>query len=224
MERENPAVTASAAVQPAAPSIAPGETASGRYLNRELSWLDFNERVLEIAERRSLPLLERTKFLAIFSTNLDEFFQVRVGSLKMRLEAGITTSSGPADEPTSDKLRAIGARVRELIARRNALFRREIVPDLAAAGIHLSNLDDLDADDRHYLDSLFDDRLFPILTPLAVDPAHPFPYISNLSLNLAVVVRAPGELTRRIARVKVPRSFPASSWFRTASTSCRSSS
>ena len=208
MERENPAVTASAAVQPAAPSTAPGETASGRYLNRELSWLDFNERVLEIAERRSLPLLERTKFLAIFSTNLDEFFQVRVGSLKMRLEAGITTSSGPADEPTSDKLRAIGARVRELIARRNALFRREIVPDLAAAGIHLSNLDDLDADDRHYLDSLFDDRLFPILTPLAVDPAHPFPYISNLSLNLAVVVRAPGELTRRIARVKVPPIVP----------------
>src|SRR5262245_62166694 len=208
LERENPAVRANAAVQPAGPSISPGETASGRYLNRELSWLDFNERVLEVAERRSLPLLERTKFLAIFSTNLDEFFQVRVGSLKMRLEAGITTSSGPDDELTSDKLRAIGARVRELITRRNALFRREIVPDLAAAGIHLSNLDDLDAEDRRYLDDLFDDRLFPILTPLAVDPAHPFPYISNLSLNLAVVVRAPGELTRRIARVKVPPIVP----------------
>ena len=188
-------------------SLAARDRPAGRYLNRELSWLDFNERVLAVAVRRSLPVLERAKFLAIFSTNLDEFFQVRVGSLKMRLQAGIA-ASGRDEETTSDKLRAIGARVRELVARRNDVFATQLVPDLAAAGIHLSNWDDLDADDRRFLDRLFDERLFPILTPLAVDPAHPFPYISNLSLNLAVVVRAPGELTRRTARVKVPPLLP----------------
>ena len=176
-----------------------------RYISRELSWLDFNEHVLAFAERRTLPVLERAKFLAIFSDNLDDFFQVRVGSLKMQLEAGIAAgSTGDAHE----KLDAITARVHELLARRTAVFAEEVVPDLAAAGIRLSNWDELDAEDRAFLDAMFDEQLFPILTPLAVDPAHPFPYISNLSLNLAVVVRAPGELTKRIARVKVPPLLP----------------
>ena len=180
---------------------------ASRYLNRELSWLDFNDRVLAYAERRQLPVLERVKFLAIFSSNLDEFFQVRVGTLKMRLRAGIAASSTDV-QPTSDRLRSIADRVRDTIVRRNALFANQVVPDLNAAGIRLSNWDELDSGDREHLDRMFEEQLFPTLTPLAVDPAHPFPYISNLSLNLAVVVRAPGELTRRIARVKLPKLFP----------------
>jgi len=179
---------------------------TSRYLNRELSWLDFNERVLAYANRRSLPVLERAKFFAIFSNNLDEFFQVRVGSLKMQLEAGVGPSAD--DESIHARLDGISERVREVVARRNASFAQQLVPDLASAGIRLSDWDSLDDEDREFLDRMFDEQLFPILTPLAVDPAHPFPYISNLSLNLAVVVREPGELTRRIARVKVPQSLP----------------
>jgi polyphosphate kinase len=188
-------------------SLATQDKPADRFLNRELSWLDFNEHVLAFAERPSVPVLERAKFLAIFSDNLDEFFQVRVGTLKVQLEAGIG-ARGPGEETTGEKLSAISTRVRDLIARRSVVFAAQLVPDLAAAGIHLSNWDELDADDRAYLDKMFDEQIFPILTPLAVDPAHPFPYISNLSLNLAVVVRAPGELTKRIARVKVPPLLP----------------
>src|SRR5262249_36110345 len=159
---------------------------------------------LALAERRSLPLLERTKFLAIFSNNLDEFFQVRVGGLKMQLEAGLGLKDG--DGPR-ERLQAIGERVRTLLTRRDALFAAH-VHDLAAAAIHLSDWDQLDDDERAYLECLFEERILPVLTPLAVDPAHPFPYISNLSLNLAVVVRAPDELTRRLARIKVPPLLP----------------
>jgi polyphosphate kinase len=179
----------------------------GRFLNRELSWLDFDERILALADRRNLPVLERAKFFAIFSDNLDEFFQVRVGGLRMQLEAGLSSGGADADS-TNDRLTKINARVRELVASRDASFTGGLVPDLAAAGIRLSDWDDLGAEDQAFLDGVFDEQLFPVLTPLAVDPAHPFPYISNLSLNLAVVVRAPGELTRRIARVKVPQSLP----------------
>ncbi len=198
-------------MSPAAPEVAPApvapDRAPGRFLNRELSWLDFDERILALADRPSLPVLERAKFFAIFSDNLDEFFQVRVGSLKMKLEARLP-SSGSDEETTNDRLTKINARVRELVAKRDESFVSNLVPDLAAAGIRLSDWDELDAEDQAYLDALFDEQLFPVLTPLAVDPAHPFPYISNLSLNLAVVVRVPGELTRRIARVKVPQSLP----------------
>jgi len=198
----------------AARAAAPGDTEagaeverpSGRFLNRELSWLDFDERILALADRRSLPVLERAKFFAIFSDNLDEFFQVRVGSLRVQLQAGLASKAD--NETARDRLGRINGRVRELVAERDASFTNKLVPDLAAAGIRLSNWDDLDAEDRAYLDRLFDEELFPVLTPLAVDPAHPFPYISNLSLNLAVVVRGPGELTRRLARVKVPQSLP----------------
>jgi polyphosphate kinase len=187
-------------------SVAPEEPQS-RYLNREMSWLDFDERILELANRQSLPVLERAKFFAIFSDNLDEFFQVRVGSLRMRLAAGLASSSS-ADETIHDRLTKINGRVRELVAERDASFASHLVPDLAASGIRLSDWDELDETDQAFLDRLFDEELFPVLIPLAVDPAHPFPYISNLSLNLAVVVRVPGELTRKIARVKVPQSLP----------------
>jgi polyphosphate kinase len=179
------------------------------YLNREMSWLDFDERILALATRRALPVLERAKFFAIFSDNLDDFFQVRVGSLKVRLEAGLPLASpGSESETTHERLTKINDRVRELVAERDASFAIQLVPDLAASGIKLSDWDDLDLEDQAFLDRLFDEELFPVLIPLAVDPAHPFPYISNLSLNLAVVVRAPGELTRRLARVKVPQSLP----------------
>ncbi|HKC21625.1 MAG TPA: polyphosphate kinase 1 [Gaiellaceae bacterium] len=177
----------------------------GRYLNRELSWLDFNARVLALAERRSLPLLERTKFLAIFSGNLDEFFQVRVGGLKMQLEAGVGHDG--AEESPKQRLRMIGERVRTLIEQRDEIFEGH-VRDLADAGIHLMAWEQLSDEDHAFLDQVYEERIEPVLTPLAVDPAHPFPYISNLSLNLAVVVRAPGELVRRLARVKVPPLLP----------------
>jgi len=209
-EREHPTPLSSvlddAALEAGELSVAE-ERPSSRFLNREASWLDFDERILGVADRRSLPVLERAKFFAIFSDNLDEFFQVRVGSLKMRLEAGVPTSSSD-DETVHDRLAKINERVEELAAERDVAFTSRLVPDLAAAGIRLSNWDDLDAEDQAFLDKLFDEQLFPVLTPLAVDPAHPFPYISNLSLNLAVVMRVPGELTRRIARVKVPQSLP----------------
>jgi polyphosphate kinase len=183
----------------------PDDGAEARYLNRELSWLDFNERVLALAERRSVPLLERTKFLAIFSSNLDEFFQVRVGSLKMQLEAGVRL--GSRDQEPGDRLRSIGERVRALLERRGAIFADHVV-ELGGAGIRLSDWEELDEEDRAFFDATFEERILPVLTPLAVDPAHPFPYISNLSLNLAVVVRAPGEITRKVARVKVPPFLP----------------
>ena len=191
-----------------APEVAATEARpAGRFLNRELSWLDFDERILAVAQRQSFPVLERAKFFAIFSDNLDEFFQVRVGSLRMQLDAGLRAQDSE-EENIRQRLDKINVRVRELVARRDAAFADQLVPDLAAAGIRLSDWESLDADDRVFLDDLFDEQLFPVLTPLAVDPAHPFPYISNLSLNLAVVVRVPGELTRRIARVKVPQSLP----------------
>jgi polyphosphate kinase len=153
-----------------------------------------------------LPLLERTKFLAIFSSNLDEFFQVRVGGLKVQLEAGLGRHSVDG-ESAADRLRMISERVRSLLERRAAIFDAHL-HDLGEAGIHLSDWQDLDEEDHAFLGRAFEDRIEPVLTPLAVDSAHPFPYISNLSLNLAVVVRAPGELVRKVARVKVPPLLP----------------
>jgi polyphosphate kinase len=176
-----------------------------RYLNRELSWLDFNERVLAMAERDELPLLERVKFLAIFSQNLDEFFQVRIGTLHVAALAGLDSGE---KERIDERLDTIADRVSGLVQRQSALFAQEVAPALGRSGIRLVHPDHVDAEDSVYLDGVFFEQVFPVLTPLAVDPAHPFPFISNLSLNLAVVVRAPGEFTRRIARVKVPPNLP----------------
>ncbi len=208
METEQPIPLTSGSEAASSPSAEsrPDLAAETRYLNRELSWLDFNERVLALAERRSLPLLERTKFLAICSSNLDEFFQVRVGGLKVQLEVGVAVRGASVDRPRQ-RLQAIRERVRSLIAKRAEVFRAHVA-ELADAGIRLSDWDDLDDEERAFLEQTFEERILPVLTPLAVDPAHPFPYISNLSLNLAVVVRTPGELTRRLARVKVPPFLP----------------
>jgi polyphosphate kinase len=185
----------------------PTGAAPPRYLNRELSWLDFNARVLALAEDPQTPLLERAKFLAIFSSNLDEFFQVRVSGVKEQLAAGLRTVS-PDGLDQAAQLRAIRARVEGLVARQTSLFEERIRPALAEAGICFVDWSGLDGADREHLGAVFDERIFPVLTPLAVDPSHPFPYISNLSLNLAVVVRDPATLAERFARVKVPPLLP----------------
>jgi polyphosphate kinase len=178
-----------------------------RYRNRELSWLDFNERVLALAEDERVPLLERAKFLAIFGQNLDEFFQVRVAGLKDQVAAGLGTTS-PDGRTPAQQLLDIRDRLDVLGPRMQSVFLDQVAPALAAAGIRLSSWADLDEDDEKFLVETFEERIFPVLTPLAVDPGHPFPYISNLSLNLAVMVRDPVEKVRRFARVKVPSLLP----------------
>ena len=184
-----------------APAAAP------RYLNRELSWLDFNERVLALAADASVPLLERAKFLAIFSENLDEFFQVRVAGLKEQVAAGLGVAS-PDGRTPGQQLIEVRERVEVLVDRQQRLFLDEVVPALAENGVRLSRWGDIDDDDEKFLVETFEQRIFPVLTPLAVDPGHPFPYISNLSLNLAVLLRDPVTGERRFARVKVPDLLP----------------
>lgn len=184
-----------------------GDGEESRFLNRELSWLDFNARVLALAEDPAIPLLERTKFLAIFSQNLDEYFQVRVSGLQEQLAAGLRTRSPDGLDPLG-QLRVIRARVDELVSRQAAVFTKEIVPALEDVGIRFWRWDELTDEDRAGLHTVFEEHVFPVLTPLAVDPAHPFPYISNLSLNLAVMVRDPQTGDERFARVKVPPILP----------------
>ena len=178
-----------------------------RLLNRELSWLAFNARVLELAEAADRPLLERAKVLAIFSTNLDEFVQVRVSGLQEQVTAGVRGRSPDGLRP-SEQLDAIREQIRTLVTRQAELFTSVIAPALVEEGIVFSRWEDLDEDDRKYLVDVFQSRVFPVLTPLAVDPAHPFPYISNLSLNLAVQVLDPDTQEQRFARVKVPPLLP----------------
>ncbi len=177
-----------------------------RFLDRELSWLHFNQRVLELAEDPDLPLLERARFLAIFASNLDEFFMVRVAGLKRRIAAGVAVRAASGLMPR-EVLEGIWSTGRALMERHARLFRDEIVPALTAADIELVRWDDLDKDEQKACKKLFRDRIEPVLTPLAVDPAHPFPYISGLSLNLAVVVRNPKTGKEHFARVKVPPIF-----------------
>ncbi|MEP9363450.1 RNA degradosome polyphosphate kinase [Nocardioides sp. CN2-186] len=187
-------------------ALAAVEKYGDRFLDRELSWLRFNQRVLELAEDTSLPLLERTRFLAIFTSNLDEFFMVRVAGLKRRIAAGLAVPSASGLMP-ADVLEVIWSTTRELVERQARLFREEIVPALSEAGIDLVRWDDLDREEQKTCKRLFKDRVFPVLTPLAVDPAHPFPYISGLSLNLAVLIRNPKTGKEHFARVKVPPIF-----------------
>ncbi len=177
-----------------------------RYLDRELSWLAFNTRVLELAEDPDVPLLERTRFLAIFSSNLDEFFMVRVAGLKRRIAAGVALPAASGLLPREVHEGTL-ARTRELMTRQAHCFHDDVLPALVKEGIEISRWDDLDDADHARLRALFGERIFPVLTPLAVDPAHPFPYISGLSLNLAVVVRNPRTGTEHFARVKVPPNF-----------------
>ncbi|MBN9618308.1 MAG: polyphosphate kinase 1, partial [Actinobacteria bacterium] len=178
-----------------------------RFGNRELSWLAFNERVLALAEDDRQPLLERVKFLAIFASNLDEFYMVRIAGLKRRADMGLQVTSADGLSPR-EVLAALAARTRELVDRHARCFRDVITPRLAAEGIHIRRWEHLDDDERRRLAEYFEAQVFPVLTPLAVDPSHPFPYISGLSLNLAVLVRDPDGDTQRFARVKVPNNVP----------------
>jgi polyphosphate kinase len=176
------------------------------YLNRELSWLQFNERVLAIAEDRTLPLIERVKFVAIFTSNLDEFFQVRVAGIHEQVDADATGGNADGITPPA-QLVAIDRMVRELTVRQAELVRDELVPALRAHGIEIVGDSDTTAAEREHLDRVFEELVFPVLTPLAVDPAHPFPYISNMSLNLAVRLRDEDDDVR-FARVKIPPVLP----------------
>jgi len=180
---------------------------AARYVNRELSWLDFNERVLALAEDAARPLLERAKFLAIFSRNLDEFFQIRVSGVREQAVAGIPGTAPDGMSP-ADQLAAIRERVAELVTRQAKVFEKELRPKLSAGGVQIVDWDDLKKSQREALRDVFEERVYPVLTPLAVDPAHPFPYISDLSLNLAVIVRDTQNGGRRFARVKAPPLLP----------------
>ena len=178
-----------------------------RFLDRELSWLAFNRRVLELAADEDLPALERAKFLAIFASNLDEFFMVRVAGLKRRIATGIAVRAA-SGYTAREVLENIWQNAYDLQRQQADLFSASVLPELVANGIQLLRWDQLTPLEKADIERFFDAKVFPVLTPLAVDPSHPFPYISGLSLNLAVVVRNPMTGTELFARVKVPPLLP----------------
>ena len=180
-----------------------------RFIDRESSWLDFNARVLALAADPATPLLDRARFVAIFADNLDEFFMVRVAGLQRRIATGLGVAS-PAGLSAREQMELIASRAHVLVDRHAALYRDQILPALREAGIEVVTYQDLGEDERKTADALFEEHVFPVLTPLAVDPAHPFPYISGLSLNLAVVVRDRDNGREHFARVKVPPLLPGS--------------
>ena len=183
-----------------------GDRSPERYLNRELSWLDFNHRVLALARDRDLPLLERIKFVAIHASNLDEFFQVRVPTVLDSIDTGVRRA-GPDGLTPRAQLKGIRAAAAEQLRDASSLFEEELRPALAAEGISFVEPGELDATSRAWVAELFSEQVYPVLTPLAVDPAHPFPYISDLSLSLAVFVEHSAS-SPSFARVKVPPILP----------------
>ena len=178
-----------------------------RIINRELSWLEFNRRVLALASDSGLPLLERCRFLAIFSSNLDEFFQIRVAALKGQIAGEVLTPTPDGRTPARqlDEIRLIA---QSMVAQQEKVWTQELLPLLAENNISIQNWSALSTVQQQHLEEVFEAKLFPVLTPLAVDPAHPFPYISNLALSLAIVVRDPKSGEERFARVKMPQTFP----------------
>ena len=188
-------------------SVDDGTLPTDRYLDRELSWLHFNQRVLELAEDPTVPLLERVNFLAIFASNLDEFFMVRVAGLKRRIVTGLAVPTNTGRVP-ADVLASINSFALELQHRHARAFHDLVKPALDEASIHVETWADLDDADRARVDEIFAEQIFPVLMPLAVDPAHPFPYISGLSLNLSVRVRNPKTAKIEFARLKVPTVLP----------------
>lgn len=183
------------------------ELLAERYLDRELSWLAFNQRVLELAEDPRLPVLERANFLAIFASNLDEFFMVRVAGLKRRINTGLAVPTNIGRAP-HEVLSDISMKAHELQLRHAAAYQELVKPALAESGVHVVTWDDLDESEHAHLHEFFSAQIFPVLMPLAVDPAHPFPYISGLSLNLSVRVRNSRTGRQEFARVKVPQMLP----------------
>ncbi len=184
--------------------MAPAALAPELYLNRELAWIDFNQRVLAQAQDQRTPLLEQAKFSAIFSNNLDEFFMVRVASLKSQVEAGIETLSVDGLTPLK-QLQEIQAKLRPLLEQQQEHYRAQLKPQLAQQGVQLLDYGQLNAAQKEWVNNHFRNAIFPVLTPLAVDPAHPFPFISNLSFNIAALIRDPETGEQQFARVKVPQ-------------------
>src|SRR5688572_20022874 len=174
------------------------------FYNRELSWVQFNERVLELAEDERTPLLERLKFLAIYASNLDEFFMVRVAGLHDQVDAGID-ARGPDGLSPSATIERIGERTRELGARHSRVWARAVRPELEEHGVRVVDCSQCSGEELEAVDRLFAEQIFPVLTPLAVGPGRPFPYISNLSLSIAVWLRDPVSGQETFARVKVPK-------------------
>ena len=205
-----PRATVAARIPTAPPAATPVERDAAlaglpedRYLNRELSWLDFNSRVLALAEDESLPLLERAKFLAIFASNLDEFYMVRVAGLKRRAETGLSVRSADGLSPR-EQLALIASRTQEIAVKHARVFHDSVLPQLRAENIAIIAWSDLADLERQDMSTYFTEQVFPVLTPLAVDPAHPFPFVSGLSLNLAVTVKDSDTGGEHFARVKVP--------------------
>ena len=186
------------------------------YQDRELTWLDFDTRVLELTEDPTIPLLERVRFLAIFSSNLDEFFMVRVASLKAKIERGVTTANSAGYTP-QELLKIVLQRTQELVRIQAERFRDVIVPELAQHGIEFLKIDELSQDERNHLKDYYNKRIFPVLTPLVVDPSHPFPYISGLSLSIGINIESSDDFDISFARVKVPSNLPR--FIRTSDTS-----
>jgi len=186
------------------------------YQDRELTWLDFDTRVLELTEDPTIPLLERLRFLAIFSSNLDEFFMVRVASLKAKIERGVTTANSAGYTP-QELLKIVLQRTQELVRIQAERFRDVIVPELAQHGIEFLKIDELSQDERDHLKDYYNKRIFPVLTPLVVDPSHPFPYISGLSLSIGINIESSDDFDISFARVKVPSNLPR--FIRTSDTS-----
>lgn len=178
-----------------------------RFTDRELSWLDFNQRVLEMAEDKEIPLLERIRFLAIFTSNLDEFFMVRVASLKRKIEAGVGNVNSAGFVPR-EQMKVLLKRTHELVERQSKCFHSDLIPELSKIGVKFLTWDELTESELVYLQDLFTSKIYPVLTPLGVDPAHPFPHISGLSLNIGIQLRNPDSLEEFFARVKIPLNLP----------------
>jgi len=180
---------------------------ASRFTDRELSWLDFNQRVLELAEDKEIPVLERIRFLAIFNSNLDEFFMVRVASLKRKIEAGVVSVNSAGYAPR-EQMEVVLKRTHELVERQSKFFHNQLLPELSKVGVNFLTWDDLSESEIAYLQDLFISKIYPVLTPLGVDPAHPFPHISGLSLNIGIQLRNPESLEEFFARVKIPLNLP----------------
>ena len=180
---------------------------ASRFTDRELSWLDFNQRVLEMAEDKEIPLLERIRFLAIFTSNLDEFFMVRVASLKRKIEAGVGNVNSAGFVPR-EQMKVLLKRTHELVERQSKCFHSDLIPELSKIGVNFLTWDELTESELVYLQDLFTSRIYPVLTPLGVDPAHPFPHISGLSLNIGIQLRNPDSREEFFARVKIPLNLP----------------
>lgn len=177
------------------------------YQDRELTWLDFDTRVLELTEDPTIPLLERVRFLSIFSSNLDEFFMVRVASLKAKIERGVTTPNSAGYTPR-ELLKIVLERTQNLVNIQAERFKDVIIPELATHGIEFCKISELTDEERSQLKDYYDKRVFPVLTPLVVDPSHPFPYISGLSLNIGINIESSEDQDISFARVKIPTNLP----------------